>query len=182
MSLASVCVYGSHWTWATVIVVFVFLFCRYTIALVSNGHSWTFCNSYSRVLNYFFLRATKGRRQFKDRCLRAKWSSLPYAFLCILELTKGQTSMVCRPDLRRHKLFKQYLIVLHTLCVHYTHATANLNSGYSKYAKAARMHYFCTIALRTSRAVLTRAWALRRIDLRERRVDSFSKRVIIFCW
>ena len=24
------------------------------------------------VLNYFFLRATKGRRQFKDRCPRAK--------------------------------------------------------------------------------------------------------------
>ena len=37
-------------------------------------------------------------------------------------------------------------------------------------------------ALRTYRAVLTRAWASRRVDLRERRVDSFSKRVIIFCW
>ena len=31
------------------------------------------------------------------------------------------------------------------------------SSGYSKYAKVARVHYFCTIALRTSRAVLTRA-------------------------
>ena len=41
---------------------------------------------------------------------------------------------------------------------------------------------FCTIALRTSRAVLTRAWASHRVDLRQRRVDSFSKRVIIFCW
>ena len=45
---------------------------------------------------------------------------------------------------------------------------------YSKYAKVARMHYFCTIALRTSRAVLTWAWASRRVDL-------FSKQVIIFC-
>ena len=48
-------------------------------------------------------------------------------------------------------------INIHTLRVHYAHAAANLNSGYSKYAKVARVHYFCTIALRTSRAVLTRA-------------------------
>ena len=73
------------------------------------------------------------------------------------------------------------LCFIHTLQVHYAHAAANLNSGYSKYAKVARVHYFCTIALRTSRAVLTQAWASRRVDLRERRVDSFSKRVIIFC-
>ena len=45
---------------------------------------------------------------------------------------------------------------IHTLRVHYAHAVPNLNSGYSKYAKVARVHYFCTIALRTSRAVLTR--------------------------
>ena len=43
-------------------------------------------------------------------------------------------------------------------------------------------HYFCKIKLRTSRAVLTRAWASRRVDLCECRVDSFSKRIIIFCW
>ena len=43
----------------------------------------------------------------------------------------------------------------HALRVHYAHAAANLNSGYPKYAKVARVHYFCTIALRTSRAVLT---------------------------
>ena len=49
------------------------------------------------------------------------------------------------------------LSYIHTLRVHYAHAAANLNSGYSKYTKAARVHYFCTIALRTSRAVLTRA-------------------------
>ena len=79
------------------------------------------------------------------------------------------------------------LFNIHTLRVHYAYAAANLNSGYSKYAKVARVHYFCTIALRTSRAVLTRALASRRVDLRERRVDSFSKRVnyillVIFKW
>ena len=46
---------------------------------------------------------------------------------------------------------------IHTLRVHYVHAAANLNSGNSKYAEVARVHYFCTIALRTSRAVLTQA-------------------------
>ena len=70
------------------------------------------------------------------------------------------------------------LYQIHTLRVHYAHAAANLNSGYSNYAKVARVHYFCTIALRTSRAVLTRAWASRRFDLRERRFDLFSKQVI----
>ena len=38
---------------------------------------------------------------------------------------------------------------IHTLRIHYVHAAANLNSSYSKYAKVARMHYFCTIALQT---------------------------------
>ena len=42
------------------------------------------------------------------------------------------------------------------------------------------VHYFCTIALRTYRAVLMRAWASRSVDLRERRVSLFFKRVIIF--
>ena len=64
---------------------------------------------------------------------------------------------------------------IHTLRVHYAHAVANLNSGYSKYAKVSHVHYFCTIALRTTRAVLTRAWGSRRVNL-------FSERVIIFCW
>ena len=74
------------------------------------------------------------------------------------------------------------LCAIHTLRVHYAHVAANLNSGYSKYAKVACVHYFCTIALQTSRAVLTRAWASCRVDLRERRVDLFSKRVTIFYW
>ena len=61
----------------------------------------------SGVLNYFFLRATKDRRQFKDSCLRAKWSPLSYVFLCILGLTKGQTSMVCGPDLAHGPPFEK---------------------------------------------------------------------------
>ena len=39
----------------------------------------------------------------------------------------------------------EYLKDIHTLRVHYAHAAANLNSGYSKYAKVVRVHYFCTI-------------------------------------
>ena len=40
---------------------------------------------------------------------------------------------------------KLLFIVIHTLHVHYAHAAANLNSGYSKYAKVARVHlYNCT--------------------------------------
>ena len=38
------------------------------------------------------------------------------------------------------------------------------------------------VGLRTSRAVLTRACASRRFNLRERRIDLFSGRVIVFCW
>ena len=38
-----------------------------------------------------------------------------------------------------------------------------------------------SIALPTSRAVLKRAWGSRRVDLRERGVDLFSKRVITYC-
>ena len=78
--------------------------------------------------------------------------------------------------------YRLTLQAIHTLRIHYAHAAANLNSRYSKYAKVARLHYFCTIALRTSRAVLTRAYASRRVDLHERRIDLFSERVIVFCW
>ena len=48
-----------------------------------------------------------------------------------------------------------YIILYYIIFIHYAHAAANLNSGYSKYVKAARVHYFCTIAPRTSRAVLS---------------------------
>ena len=81
-----------------------------------------------------------------------------------------------------NRKFSCVVYLIHTLRVYYAHATANLNSGYSKYGKVARVYYFCTIALRTSRAVLTRVWASRGVDLHERRVDLFSKRVITFCW
>ena len=83
---------------------------------------------------------------------------------------------------RYFPVYKDELFWIHTLRVHYAHAAANLNSGYSKYAKVAHVHYFCTIALLISRAVLTRACASRRVDLGERRIDLFSGRVIVFCW
>ena len=92
------------------------------------------------------------------------------------------SSRVVNVEMSSHFASMHVLQAIHTLRVHYAHAAANLNLGYSKYAKVARVHYFCTIALRTSHAVLTRAWALRRVYLRERTVDLFSKRVIIFCW
>ena len=56
---------------------------------------------------------------------------------------------VCSCIISSSKLFL-FPSHIHTLRVHYAHAAANLNSGYSKYAKVARVHYFCTIALRTS--------------------------------
>ena len=34
------------------------------------------------------------------------------------------------------------MLYIHTLRVHYAHAVANLNSGYSKYAKVAHVHFF----------------------------------------
>ena len=41
------------------------------------------------------------------------------------------------------------ILIIHTLCVHYAHVAANLNSGITKYAKVVRVHYFCTIERRT---------------------------------
>ena len=67
------------------------------------------------VLNYFSLRATKGRSQFKDRCLRAKLSPLSYVFLCILELTKGQAGMVRGPDLAHGPPFEACFML--SLCM-----------------------------------------------------------------
>ena len=93
-------------------------------------------------------------------CWASYWAGGKLPWPC--RATLGLSNIICL----LYALFK-----IHTLRVHYAYAAVNLNSGYSKYAKVARVHYFCTIALRTSRAVLTRAWALRRVDLRERRVD-----------
>ena len=48
--------------------------------------------------------------------------------------------------------------LIRTLRIHYAHAAANLNSGYTKYAKVARVHYFCTIALATLYARVSGAY------------------------
>ena len=104
-----------------------------------------------------------------------------FVLFCFIFFFSLRAGHIYRPQFS-DRLTECTLVTIHTLRVHYAHAAANLNSGYSKYAKVARVHYFCTIALRISRAVVTRAWASRRVDLRERKVDSFSKRVIMFCW
>ena len=74
--------------------------------------------------------------------------------------TVSSNIYICSQGMQMPSISRNLLhiyIPYHTLCVHNAHAAANLNSGYSKYAKVARVHYFCTIALRTSRAVLTQA-------------------------
>ena len=43
--------------------------------------------------------AMKDQRQLKDTCLRTKWTSLPYVFLCISRLTKGKPRTVGGSDL-----------------------------------------------------------------------------------
>ena len=91
-----------------------------------------------------------------------------------IDVTANLIEIVQTVALRFSLLFLAVISMFHTLRVHYAHAAANLNSGYSKYAKVARVHYFCTIALWTSCAVPTWAWASRGVDLRERRVDWFS--------
>ena len=52
---------------------------------------------------FSFWWATKYQRQLKDTCLRAKWTQLPYVFLCVSKLTVGKPRMVSGPDLA-HKL------------------------------------------------------------------------------
>ena len=51
------------------------------------------------------------------------------------------------------------LTLIHTLRVQYVHDAATLNFGLSKYAKVARMHYFCTIALQTPNASVSVAYS-----------------------
>ena len=98
-----------------------------------------------------------------------KWRFVLVRCADVYQLFAQNLASPCTNDMSQ--LIHHTLYHIHTLRVHYAHAAANLNSGYSKYAKVARVHYFCTIALRISRAVLTRAWVSRRVDLRERRVD-----------
>ena len=130
-------------------------------------------------INVGFILLTHTPVYVDCNCLHCNNVSLSIIVLCTPR-AKDVCYMIL--TISNNWLYQCDINTLHTLRVHYAHAAANLNSGYSKYAKVARVHYFCTIALRTSRAVLTRALASRRVDLRERRVDSFSKRVIIFCW
>ena len=77
------------------------------------------------------------------------------------------------------KMFICAMTDIHTLCVHYTYVTANLNWGYSKYAKVACLHYFSTIELQTPHAMLTLEWVSRRVDSSVRRLNTFATRVIL---
>ena len=67
-----------------------------------------------------------------------------HALFCHTLLTK-----VCRTI---------FLHIIHTFFVHYSQDAANLISGYSKYAKVARLHDFSTISLRTLYARLRVAY------------------------
>ena len=78
--------------------------------------------------------------------------------------------------INRHKILPP-LYLIHTLCVHYAHTAANLNSGYSNNAKEARVHYLSTIALRTPLRVRERSVGY----IHARRTYSFTFLVIIFC-
>ena len=71
------------------------------------GRYYVLSTNHRESIYFALKRATKGRRQFKDRCLRAKRSPLSYVFLCISELTKGQTNMVCGPDLAHGPPFEK---------------------------------------------------------------------------
>ena len=66
----------------------------------------------------------------------------------------------------------------HALCVHYANDPANLNSGYSKYAKAARVHYYCTVALQTPYARMSAGVGC----IHGHKMETFTFRVILFCW
>ena len=57
--------------------------------------------------------------------------------------------MNCRVAIVFLKFIIWAIFSIHTFRIHYAHAEANLNSGYSKYAKVARKHYFSIIVLRT---------------------------------
>ena len=103
------------------------------------------------MAKYLNTTAVVGKHATKDRLL----AELPKATLIHLGKCSSLAGLAQICDICF--LFVSSLKVFHTLRVHYAHAAANLNSGYSKYAKVARVHYFCTIALRTSRAVVTRA-------------------------
>ena len=58
-------------------------------------------------LSTIFLWAIEDLRPFKDRCLRARSSPLPYVFLCILKLIMGQTRIVWGQDLVNRPPFEK---------------------------------------------------------------------------
>ena len=72
---------------------------------------------------------------------RAKHNQINLAWSDVPEIIE-QSRILVRQDIH-----------MATACFHcdsYTlHDAANLNSALSKYARVARVHYFCTIALRT---------------------------------
>ena len=76
--------------------------------------------------------------------------------LSAFHLCQPTSILLLKISMRLDFYGKNLLSFVHTLCIHCAHAAANLNSGYSKYTKVARVHYFCTIALRTSHAVLSK--------------------------
>ena len=69
-------------------------------------------------------------------------------FMCWLLMLWFMTLMVKNVYFTSECLMLNWLDYHFIHFVHYAHAAANLNSRYSEYAKVARMHYFCTIALR----------------------------------
>ena len=57
-------------------------------------------------------------------------------------ITKHAPGTVCIQIIVLEHIWLRALLKIHTLRVHYEHAAANLNSGFPKYAKVARVHYF----------------------------------------
>ena len=119
---------------------------------------------YKHNILFFMISATR----VKLAVMKYKITNFPWKLLWWIPPTHNHFHTLVYLVQPKGHLFNKY----HSYTpIHYARAAANLNSGY---AKVARVHYFCTIALHTSRSVLTRAWASRRAYLRERRVDLFS--------
>ena len=59
------------------------------------------------------------------------------------------SKLYCLASSPRQGCYVAELLLIQTLRVHYAHAAANLNLGYSICMKVAPVHYFCTIALLT---------------------------------
>ena len=98
-------------------------------------------SSYAQVMHCALgiMRALDYDASVKHWIMRnCKLPSLPlsctgYNFYWLDEMNRGIACKQCA-------MFNSY-----TLRTHYAHAAANLNWRYSKYAKVARVHYFCTL-------------------------------------